>query len=149
MKLEHLIQAYNFNNIQANIKEEYKEAEERAGVIEFDKNINASYLLDDEDIIVDMIIFCNCIELPARSSNKDLTIINQIDYTIRIINVLQKTIELISDVPKKEANMILEKLGMFDSTFKEGKQIKHLEHSFSINIYEGLLKFEIKELVSK
>lgn len=139
MKLEHLIQAYNFNKIPANINEEIKQDNERAGVIKFNKNINASYLLDDEDIIVNMVIFCNCI-----TYRKELK--EQLKHTVEVIKVLQKTIELLANVPQKEANMILENLGLFDDTFKEGKQIKHLKHKFKIQTKEGLLMFNVEEI---
>lgn len=147
MKLEHLIQAYNFNRIPAKIKEEYNEDNEHAGVIEFNKNINASYLLDSEDIVINMIIFCNCIDIQASDSSKDTTLINQINHTIEVIKVLQKTIELIANIPQKEANMILDRLGLFNNTFKEGKQIEHLGFIFRIKTIEGLLNFNIEEVI--
>lgn len=138
MKLEHLIQAYNFNKVQANIKEEVQQEGDRAGVIEFYKGITASYLLDSEDIVTNLIIFCNCL-----AEQKDLG--KQIEHTTKVIKVLQKTIELLANVSQLEANMILEKLGLFDNTFQQGKQIKHLEHSYQIKIINGLLCLSIKE----
>ena len=117
MKLEHLIKAYKVNNIDAEIKDMSKEGE-RAGVINYEKGISASYLLDDKGTIVAMKIFFNCL---ARG---ELKIQNHISYVIRIIKVMQNTIMLLSNIPQRECNMILEKLGLFNNTFKERKKDK-------------------------
>ena len=44
MKLEHLIQAYKFNNIEAVI-EDMSDNDEKAGTISFAKGITMAYLL--------------------------------------------------------------------------------------------------------
>lgn len=119
MKLEHLIKAYKVNNIKAEIKTMNSESE-KAGVIYFEKGISASYLLDDKDTVVAMKIFFNCL---ARG---DLKIQSQISYVIKTINVMQNTIMLLSNIPQKECNMILEKLGLFNNTFKKRKENKTL-----------------------
>ena len=121
MKLEHLLQAYKQNNINVELKESMNEEEERAGVINFANGISASYLLDDEDIVIAMKIFFNCL-VPDKEGK--LTVTNQIDHTIKIISVMQNTIMLLSNIPQKEANMILESLGLFDSTFTKRKANK-------------------------
>lgn len=41
--------------------------------------------------------------------------------------------------------MILQSLGLFDNTFQKGKQIKHLEHEYRIEVVSGLLCLTIKE----
>ncbi len=117
MRLKHLIQAYNFNRIPVTIKQEINQEKERAGVIRFNENINAAYLLDEEEFVIALNIFCNCI-------TKELTIDSQISNALKVVEVLQKTIELISNIPIKEANMILEKLGLFDNTFQKRKENK-------------------------
>lgn len=117
MRLKHLIQAYNFNKIPATLNKEINQDNEKAGVIKFNENINAAYLLDEEEIVVALNIFCNCI-------TKELTIDSQISHTLKVIEVLQKTIELIANIPKKEVNMILKKLGLFDNTFQKRKKNK-------------------------
>lgn len=141
MKLEHLIQAYNFNDICATIKEEIKQDEEKAGVICFTKDVNASYLLDKEDIVISMIIYCNCL-------TENRTIKAQLSHTINVIKIIQKSIELLANVPQIEANIILKKLGLFDNSFKQGKNIKHLDHTFNISVVEGLLKFSLNEIIT-
>ncbi len=140
MKLEHLIQSYSFNRIPAKIKEEIQEGNERAGIIEFYDGITASYLLDNEDIVVAMKIFFNCI------TNNQKTISNQIEHTNKVLDVMQKTIMSLDNVSQKETNMILEKLGLFNDTFKEEKQIKHLEYSYGVEVIDGLLCFSIQEI---
>ena len=140
MKLEHLIQSYNFNRIPAKIKEEIEEESQRAGVINFYDGITASYLLDDEDIVIAMKIFFNCI------TNNERTISNQIEHTNKVLNVMQKTIMSLDNVSQKETNMVLEKLGLFNNTLKQEKQIKHLEHSYRIEVIDGLLCFSINEI---
>ena len=66
MKLEHLIQAYRVNNIEVELKE-MNSNNEKAGTITFANGISAAYLLDDEDIVISMKIFFNCL---ARESMK-------------------------------------------------------------------------------
>lgn len=139
MKLEHLIQAYKVNKIEAELKE-MNNNNEKAGVITFANGISASYLLDDEDIVIAMKIFFNCL------TTDSLKIQNQLSHTIKILSVMQNTIMLLCNVPQKEFNMILNKLGLFDNTFKEGKQIKHLEHTYKIEVINGLLCLSINEI---
>ena len=139
MKLEHLLQAYKINNIEAELKE-MNSNNERAGVITFANGISASYLLDDEDIIIAMKIFFNCL---ARGSMK---LNSQLSHVIKVLTVMQNTIMLLSNIPQKECNLILDKLGLFDNTFMQGKQIKHLEHTYKIEVIEGLLCLSINEI---
>lgn len=143
MKLEHLMQAYKINGIEAELKEENEATglnnKERAGVISFGNGISASYLLDDEEIVVAMKIFFNCL---ARNSFK---VDAQISYVIKVITVMQNTIMLLSNIPQKECNMILQSLGLFDNTFTQGKQIQHLDHTYKIEIIDGLLCLSINE----
>lgn len=117
MKLEHLIQAYKVNNINVELKDMSNE-KERAGVINFANGISASYLLDDEDIVIAMKIFFNCL------TTDTLQIQNQLSYTIKILNIMQNTIMLLCNIPQKECNMILEKLGLFNNTFQKRKENK-------------------------
>lgn len=140
MKLEHLIQAYNFNKIPAKIKEEVEKDNERAGTIEFYNGIAASYLLDNEDIIVAMKLFMNCL------TRNTLTLTGQLSHTIKVLQVMQQTIMLLGNIPQKECNMILDRLGLFDNTFQNGKQIKHLEHTYRIEVIDGLLCLSIEEV---
>lgn len=139
MKLEHLIQAYKVNNIEAELKE-MNSNNEKAGTITFANGISAAYLLDDEDIVISMKIFFNYL---ARKSMK---VDAQISHTIKVLNVIQNTIMLLSNITQKECNMILSELGLFDNTFKEGKQIKHLEHTYKIEVIDGLLCLSINEI---
>ena len=117
MKLEHLLQAYKVNNIEAELKE-MNDKQEKAGVIKFANGISASYLLDNEDIVIAMKIFFNCL------TRDTLTATNQISHVINIIQIMQNTIMLLGNVTQKETNMILESLGLFNNTFAEEKQIK-------------------------
>lgn len=141
MKLEHLIQTYNFNRIPARIDKEINQDGEKAGVIKLFNGITASYLLDEEDIVIAIKLFINCLTEDKK------TITNQIDHVVKIINVIQKTIELLGNIPQKEANLILEGLGMFNNSFKEGKRIRHIDHVYSVEVVNGLLCFTITEEV--
>lgn len=138
MKLEHLLQAYKINNIEAELKE-ININNERAGVITFANGISASYLLDDEDIIIAMKIFFNCL------ARKNMKLNSQLSHVIKVLTIMQNTIMLLSNIPQKECNMILDKLGLFDNTFIQGKQIKHLEHTYKIEMVDGLLCLSINE----
>ena len=139
MKLEHLIQAYKVNNINVDI-EDMSNKDERAGVMTFEKGITASYLLDNEDIVIAMKMFFNCL------SPDNLKLQNQMEYVLRVLNIMNNTIMLLGNIPQKECNMILEKLGLFDGTFRSGKKIKHLEHSYKIEVIDGLLCLSINEI---
>jgi len=114
MKLEHLMQAYKHNNVDVEMKEISNERE-RIGVLTFEDGIAASYLLDEEDIIVSIVMFFNCL---ARGSMK---IDAQLSHVIKVLNVLQNTIMLLTNISQKECNMILERLGLFDNTFVKRK----------------------------
>lgn len=117
MKLEHLFQAYKVNNIEAELKEMNSE-EERAGVITFDNGISASYLLDNEDIVISFKLFANCL---ARGNFK---VEAHISHTIKILNIIQNTIMLLANITQTECNMILDSLGLFDNTFVKRKTNK-------------------------
>lgn len=117
MKLEHLIQAYKLNNINASIKD-MSDKNERAGVINFADGISASYLLDNEDIVIKIKMFFNCL---ARGSFKAEA---QIGHVLKVISIMQNTMMLLANIPQKECNMILEKLGLFDTTFQKRKENK-------------------------
>lgn len=142
MKLEHLLKAYKLNNINAEIKDVNNEIE-RAGVITFANGISASYLLDVEDIVIAMKIFFNCLTLDK------LTITNQLSHTIKIITIMQQTMMLLSNIPQNECNIILKQLGLFDNTFRSGKQIKHLDHEYKIEVIDGLLCLTINEILER
>lgn len=139
MKLEHLLQAYQANNIEVELKE-MNDKQGKAGVITFANGISASYLLDNEDIVIAMKIFFNCL------TRDTLTATNQISHVINIIQIMQNTIMLLGNVTQKETNMILESLGLFNNTFAEEKQIKHLEHTYKIEVIDGLLCLSINEI---
>lgn len=139
MKLEHLLQAYKINNIDTEVKN-MSDKKEKAGVITFADGISASYLLDNEDIVIAMKIFFNCL---ARNNSKPQA---QINHVIKVLNVIQQTIMLLGNITQKETNMILEKLGLFDNTFRDEKQIKHLEHAYKIEVIDGLLCLSIDEI---
>ncbi len=136
MKLEHLMQAYSFNKINANIEKETNNQKEKAGVIKFDDDINASYLLDDEGIVVAINLFSNCIVM----NNK--TIDHQMKYTINTLTIIQKTIELIANTKQEEANNILKQLKLFSGKL-ETKAVRFIDYVFKIEIIEGLLMFTI------
>lgn len=117
MKLEHLIQAYKQNNIYVELKD-MSDKNEKAGVISFANGISASYLLDNEHIVVAMKMFFNCL------TTETLNINTQLSYTVKILNIMQNTIMLLSNITQKECNMILSKLGLFDNTFQKRKTNK-------------------------
>lgn len=139
MKLEHLLQAYKLNSIEAEAKD-MSDEKEKAGTIIFANGISAAYLLDDEEIIVSMKMFFNCL------TKDSIKLDNQLSHIIKVLNIMQNTIMLLCNVPQKECNMILDSLGLFDDTFKEGKQIKHLEHTYKIEVVQGLLCLSINEI---
>lgn len=117
MELEHLIKAYKQNEINIEVKDMSNDSE-RAGVITFEKGISASYLLDNEDIVIAMKIFFNCL------ANETMKLNAQLNHTIKVLTIMQKTIILLGNIPQKECNMILEALGLFDNTFQKRQENK-------------------------
>ena len=138
MKLEHLIQAYNYNRIPVKKSEEIIEYGEEAGTIKFNENINAAYLLDDEDIVIAISIFINCVVI------KDKTINNMLTHTQQAINIIQKTIELLANTKQEEANSIIKQLGLFSGRI-EKKAVKFINYIFKIDVADGILIFSIIE----
>lgn len=141
MKLEHLIQTYKVNNIDTQIKDMSNE-KERAGVINFTNEISASYLLDEEDIVIAIKIFSNCL------MKEKINIDTQVNHVIKILNVMQQTIMSLANISQKECNMILDKLGMFNNTFQNKKQIEHIDHRYKIEVIDGVLCLSIYERVN-
>ena len=139
MKLEHLLKAYKQNGLNVKLKNMSDETE-CAGVITFDNGISAAYLLDKEEIVISMKLFCNCL------TRNGLTMSNQLSHTIKILNIIKISISLLCNISEKECNMILESLGMFDGTLSAGKQIRHLEHSYKLEVIDGLLSLSIAEI---
>lgn len=139
MKLEHLLKAYKQNGLNIELKDMSIDTE-HARVISFADGISAAYLLDEEDIVIAMKIFCNCL-----TKNK-LTLSNQFNHIANILNIIQKNIMLLGGITQEESNMILQSLGLFDNTLKNGKQIRHLEHSYKIEIIDGILCLNIAEI---
>lgn len=138
MKLEHLLQAYKVNNIEVKLKEMNND-NERAGMIDFGYGISASYLLDNEEIVIAMKIFFNCL---ARGSIK---VEAQLSHTIKVLTIMQNTIMLLTNMSQNECKMILNKLGLFNNTFAGGKEIEHLEHIYKIETIAGMLCLSIYE----
>ena len=137
MKLEHLIQGYNFNRIPAKIKEKTSET---SGVITYSEGINAAYLIDPEEIVVDLELFINCL-------SKELELDKQIKHTIEVIKILQQSIMLLSNITQEEANIILDKLGLYNGNFKDKKQIQLFEFEYQVEVVDSILHFSIVEAI--
>ncbi len=134
MKLEHLIQAYNFNKIPAKIEKEIDSPEEKAGVIKFNEDIYASYLLDEEEFVSSVNLFINAI----KANNLDI----QLKHTTDVIIIIQKTIELITDVTQEEANNIMKSLGLFNGKLKE-KAVRLIDYIYEIKPENGIIIFSM------
>ena len=135
MKLEHLIDGYKHNGI--NVEVIIDNEKEKAGIIKFTDYISATYYEDDE-IVKSIQVFANTI------TSKEIS--NQLDHTINLLKVLSNTIELLTNVSGEVRNMILDTLGLFNNTFKEGKQLQHNNYRYKIEIADGLILFTIGEI---
>lgn len=133
MKLEHLIDAYKYKEIKAEITKQ----EDKAGIIKFNEYIYATYYEDDE-IVKSIQVFANT--LTSKEINK------QLEHTINLLKVLSNTIELLTNVNEEVRNMILDTLGLFNNTFKDGKQLQHNNYGYKIEIADGLILFTIGEI---
>lgn len=138
MNIKHLVQGYNFNRIPVKVEKEIEKNEERAGVLKFDTDISASYLLDEENIVVAMNLFVNCVVTNKKTLDR------QIEHTTKTIEIIQKTIELLGNTSKEEANTIMKKLGMFKGKIVE-KSLRYREYLYRIESTGGLLIFSILE----
>ena len=135
MKLEHLIDGYKHNGI--NVEVIIDNEKEKAGIIKFNEYIYATYYEDDE-IVKSIQVFANT--LTSKEINK------QLEHTINLLKVLSNTIELLTNVNEEVRNMILDTLGLFNNTFKDGKQLQHNNYGYKIEIAEGLILFTIGEI---
>ncbi len=138
MKLEHLIQGYNFNKIPAKINQEINKDNEKAGVIKFNEDIYASYLLDKKGFVEAINLFSNCVTARASKITSD----NQIEHTINVLTIIQKTIELLGNTKKEEANSILNQLEIFNGQLKK-KAVRFLDYIYKIESMDGILMFSI------
>lgn len=138
MKLEHLIQGYKFNRISVMIDREINEKEERAGVLKFNDDITASYLLDNEGIVIAMNLFSNCVVAHNKTMDK------QLKHTTNTLTIIQKTIQLIGNTKQEEANSILKQLGLFSGNIK-AKAVRFTNHIYKIDTANGLLVFSMLE----
>lgn len=135
MKLEHLIDGYKHNGI--NVEVIIDNEKEKAGIIKFTDYIHATYYEDDE-IVKSIQVFANT--LTSKEINK------QLEHTINLLKVLSNTIELLTNVSEEVRNMILDTLGLFNNTFREGKQVKYNGYGYKIEIAVGLILFTIGEI---
>lgn len=142
MKPEHLIQGYNFNRIPAKIEKEITKEGEKAGVIKFSEDINASYLLDDEGIVVALNLFANCVVVNNKNIN------NQLKHTTQVLVIIQKTIELLGNTKREEANKIMKHLQMLSGNIKK-KAVRFTNHIYKIDAVDGLLIFTMLEEKTK
>lgn len=138
MRLEHLIQGYKFNRIQVAITKEITDKKEKAGVLKFNEDINASYLSDEDGIVTAINLFSNCVV----ANNKTLN--NQLTHTTKTLTIIQKTIELLGNTTQEEANEILKQLDLFSGIIK-AKAVRFTNHVYKIDIANGLLVFSIFE----
>lgn len=138
MKLEHLIQSYNFNKIPARIKEEKNTPNEIAGVIEFYNGIAASYLLGLNDTVISIKLYINCLTREA------LNLSWQLSHITNALLVIQQTIMLLSNISQKECNILLAKLGLFNNTFQKRKTNKIFRSHIQDRINRWIIMFKYK-----
>lgn len=138
IKLEHLIQGYNFNRIPAKVDREFNDSKEKAIVINFSSGINGAFLLDEEDIVVALNLYADGV----IQDNKTLD--NQIKHVTETLIIIQKTMELVGNIKQEEANKILKQLGLFKGKI-QNKAVKFLNYIYSIDAANGLLHFSILE----
>jgi len=131
MKLDNLIEGYRFNRIKANIKEKNNDY---TGVINYTPNINSSYMLDDEGYISVLIIF--------SVTNIKTKIEEQLRHSEDTLIIIQKSIELLSNLNQAEANEVMKQLGMFNG-LKNKKSVTVNGYTFEIDVINGILKFTI------
>ena len=136
MNLKHLMQAYSFNNIVAKIEEEIVTSDERAGTIKFNEDINAAYLLGEDNNVIAMNIFANGITTNGR------TIDDELRHATQTLIIIQKTIELLGNTKKEEANSILNQLEMFSGKIVT-KAVRFLDYIYKIELIDGVLMFSI------
>lgn len=130
MKVDHLIQAYKMNKIEA----ELQEKNAKSGMVKYGEGMVSDYFLDSENSIVSIQMFFNQIK------DKDVL------YSIKVIRLIQTTIMLFCNISQQEANLILNGLGMFRKEKQEDTFIQHLQYQYRIKIENGLLYFSISEL---
>ena len=131
MKLDHLMRAYKYFKIESKLDEE-------EGIINFGKGIKAAYLLDKDRTVT-------CLKICINANLESRTDEEQLEYSIQVLSIMQQSIMLLGNTGKKECNMILRGLGVFDGTYGEGKQIRHIDHEYKVEVISGLIMLSIVE----
>lgn len=128
LKVKDLIDSYNYRNIEAQLQ--IDDANDLAGVIQFSKEIYASYLRDNEMINTIQLFF------PGLTSYK---LQEQIDYTIKVLEILKVTLNIFCNYLNDEIDLVMKELGLFNSSFKDGKTVSLNNHAINIKNSNGLI----------
>lgn len=109
-----------------------------SGVIKYSDDIFLTYFLED-NIITAFQMFAACIP-----TNK---LVNPVEHSITIITKVQQALINVCSVDQQEANAAMHILGLFDSSFKIGKQSALFDYLLKSEVVEGLLLISATELV--
>lgn len=108
-----------------------------SGVIKYSDDIFLTYFLKD-NIVTAFQMFASCIP-----TNK---LVTPIDHGITLITKVQQALINVCSVDQQEANAAMHILGMFDSSFKVGKQTVLFDYLLKSEVVEGLLLISATEL---
>lgn len=124
LKLEHFIQALEFNNI--NIEKLHQEGT-NSGVIKISEYISVTYFISDKSILSAQIIYSAIATYKPDEQLKHMT---------EVLEVTKAVIKLLCDIDGIE---VMRALGLFDDgTFKPKEKI-YLENKFKIDSVNGLM----------
>ena len=139
LDINNIIELYNENNIESYISQQ----DNNAGVITFNKDVHASYLLDSSGLIIGLNIFANAI------NSKSKEVATQLYYTCSLLEILMSSIEIISNVTKENANSILNQLDIFGGNKLKPKAVRFNDFVYKIEATNGIIIFSIYEDVQK
>ena len=138
MNLKHLLESYKYNMINVELQEINRKSNESFGVLKFNDDISSVFYLEPKEEYVKSIQI-----ISAATPSKDLTLSNQLKHTEKLLEIIIKTIQILTYLNEQEIKIILNSLGLFDGSFIEKKQLKHDKYYFKIAVIDNLLMLTI------
>lgn len=138
MNLKYLLESYKYNMINVELQEINRKPNESFGVLKFNDDISSVFYLEPKEEYVKSIQI-----ISAATPSKDLTLSNQLKHTEKLLEIIIKTIQILTYLNDQEIKIILNSLGLFDGSFIEKKQLKHDKYCFKTAVIDNLLMLTI------
>ncbi len=137
MKLDHLLECYRYKGIcyQHVDEESYVASNNKVITIHFDKHTKIVCCSNSE-----MVYNIRVVADWKKGVN------NSAMHTLNVLNIIQTSINCLSNISQNEIKIILCSLGLYDGSFVKGKKIKNDENLYKVEVINGVLMFTIAKL---